>query len=159
MKKTWNVKIDEQMYNVELKNRKLIVNGEQMKLNSKLRKKMGLVHEEYEVPIGSKRALIVIKSMGAPQLVIDNRDCGTGEEYVPVKLPIWSYLFVALHFVNFINGAVGCLIAVCGLVITASVSCNKNLNIVVRVLLNVAVVVLAYAVVFGVAFAVSGLVY
>ena len=52
MGKLWNVKIDEQMYNLELKGKKLLVNGEDIKLK-KYRKKTGLIHEEYEFPLGS----------------------------------------------------------------------------------------------------------
>lgn len=159
MKNAWNVIVDEQMYNVALKNKKLLVNGEKIKLNRKVRKKMGLVHEEYEVPIGNKKALIVINTMKAPQLIIDNKDCATGEEYVPVKLPIWAYLFVVLHFVNFFNGALGALAALCGIVITYSVSGNTRMNTLIKLILNVVVVVIAYIIVFGVAFAVAGVVY
>lgn len=156
MSKKWDVKIDDQMYNLELKGKKLTINGETLKLN-KYKKKTGLIHEEYEVPVGSKTALLVIRSMSAPQLVIDNKDCATGEEYVPIKLPVWSYVFVVLHCINFINGAIGCGIAVIGIALTTSVSCNKKFSVIVKVLLDLAILVLAYAVVFGVAFLASGL--
>lgn len=156
MSKNWNVKIDEQMYNLELKGKKLTINGETLKLN-KYKKKTGLIHEEYEVPVGSKTALLVIRSMSAPQLVIDNKDCATGEEYVPIKLPVWSYVFVVLHCINFINGGIGWIMAVIGIALTTSVSCNKKFSVIVKVLLDLAILVLAYAVVFGVAFLVSGL--
>lgn len=156
MKKTWNVKIDEQMYNVELKNKKLIVNGESLKLKN-FKKKTGLVHEEYEIMLGEKPALLVIKTVSAPQLVVDNVDCATGEEYVPIKLPKWSYIFIILHFVNFLNGALGCLIGVFGIAATTSISCNRKMNVVIRVLLDVVVLVLAFALTFGIAFAVAGM--
>lgn len=47
MARVWNVKVDERMYAVQLKGRKVDVNGEKLKL-SKYKKKTGLVHEEYE---------------------------------------------------------------------------------------------------------------
>ena len=37
MGKLWNVKIDEQMYNLELKGKKLLVNGEDIKLKKYMR--------------------------------------------------------------------------------------------------------------------------
>ena len=123
--KKWNVKIDERMYDIELKGRKLLVNGEVMKLGP-YRKKTGLTHEEYEVPIGSKKALLVIRNLSAPVLAIDNRDCATGEEYVPVKMPGWSYVFVVLHCLNFFNGAIGALLAIIGIALTTSISCNRK---------------------------------
>lgn len=156
MSKKWDVKIDEQMYSVELKGKKAIINGEPLKLR-KYKKKTGLVHEEYEIPVGSKNALLVLRNMGASQLVIDGRDCATGEEYVPLKLPKWSYLFIALHCINFINGAVGWIMVVVGVTLTTSVSCNRKMNVAMRVLLDLAILILAYAVVFGVAFLVAGL--
>lgn len=156
MNNKWDVKIDEQMYNLELKGKKLVVNGETLKLKT-YKKKTGLIHEEYEVPVGPKTALLVIRSMAAPQLVIDNMDCATGEEYVPVKLPKWSWVFVALHCINFINGAIGWAMAVMGIALTTSVSCNKKMNVVMRVLVDIAILVFAYAIVFGVAFLINGL--
>lgn len=144
------------MYQVDLNNRKVKINGELLKLKG-YKKKTGLVTEEYEIPVGSKTALLVIKTMSAPQLVIDNKDCATGEDYVPTKLPGWAYVFVVLHCVNFLNGAIGCLLAVIGVVVTTSISCNRKLNVMVRVLLNLVVLILFFALVFGVAFLVAGL--
>lgn len=156
MSKKWNVKIDEQNYNVELKSNRLVVNGENLKLR-KYKKKTGLIHTEYEVPVGPKTALLVIRNLSAPQLVIDNKDCATGEEYVPKVLPKWSYIFAGLHFVNVINGALGVLMAIIGIALTTSISCNKKMNIALRVILDLAVLILSYAVVFGAAFLVAGM--
>lgn len=114
MSKQWNVKIDEQSYDVALKNaNKLMINGEELKLKA-YKKKTGLVHTEYEVPVGTKTALLIIRSMGTPQLIIDNKDCATGEDYVPVKLPKWAYIFIVLHCINVLNGALGIFLAIAG---------------------------------------------
>lgn len=157
MSKQWNVKIDEQSYDVALKGSyKLLVNGEELKLR-KYKKKTGLVHTEYEVPVGTKTALLIVRSMGTPQLVIDNKDCATGEDYVPVKLPAWAYVFIVLHCINVLNGVLGVFLAVAGVTITTSLSCNKKLNIAVRVILNLVVLILFWAVVFAVAFMAAGL--
>lgn len=156
MKKEWNVKIDDQMYTVSLKGRKVTVNNEVLKLY-KYKKKSGLVHEEYEIPIGAKTGLIVIKNMSAPQLVIDGRDCATGEEYEPIKIPKWAYIFVVLHFVNFLNGALGVVLAIIGLSLTVSVSCNKKMNVGIRILLDIGILVASIALVFGIAYLVAGI--
>ena len=142
MSKEWNVKIDDRMYNIELKGRKLKVNGENLKLR-KYRKKTGLVHEEYEIPVGSKNALLLLRNMGGTVLVIDNKDCATGEEYVPVKIPGWAYIFIVLHCVGFIGGAIGACLAVVGITLTASVSSNRKMNVFIRVILDLVILVLA----------------
>lgn len=151
MSKEWNVKIDDRMYNIELKGRKLKVNGENLKLR-KYRKKTGLVHEEYEIPVGSKNALLVLRNMGGTVLVIDDKDCATGEEYVPVKIPGWAYIFIVLHCVNFINGALGAFLAVVGISLTASVSSNRKMNVLIRVILDFVILVLAALAILAIAF-------
>lgn len=157
MSKQWNVKIDEQSYDVALKGSyKLLVNGEELKLR-KYKKKTGLVHTEYEVPVGTKTALLIVRSMGTPQLVIDNKDCATGEDYVPVKLPVWAYIFIVLHCINILNGVLGVFLAVAGVTITTSLSCNKKMNIAVRVILNLVVLILFWALIFALAFMAAGL--
>lgn len=159
MGKTWNVTVDGMGYYVELRNNKqVIVNGAVYKLKD-YRKKTGLIHTEYEIPVGFRNALLVIKSMSQPCLVIDNRDCETGEEYVPVKVPAWAYLFIALHFVNFMNGAIGGAMAAVGMIATVSVSTNRKFNIAVKILLDLAILVCTYAVVFGIAIALNMLLY
>lgn len=156
MKKDWTVKIDDQTYAIKLVNKKISVNGVNLK-KTDYKRKTGLVTEEYEFPVGSKTALLVIKNLSAPQLVIDNKDCATGEEYVPVKLPKWSYIFIVLHFINFLNGALGVLLAVIGIALTTSISNNRKMNTIVRVLLDLAVLVVMFALTFGIALFVAGL--
>ncbi len=157
MGKLWNVKIDEQMYNLELKGKKLLVNGEDIKLK-KYRKKTGLIHEEYEFPLGSKTAFLDLRNMNASVLVIDNKNCDTDEEYVPIKTPGWAYIFVVLHCLNFLNGALGAAFAVIGIMLTVSISSNRKMNVVVRVLLDLAILVVAVIAIFAVALMLTGLV-
>lgn len=156
MSKEWNLKIDDRMYNIELKGRKLKVNGENLKLR-KYRKKTGLVHEEYEIPVGSKNALLVLRNMGGTVLVIDDKDCATGEEYVPVKIPGWAYIFIVLHCVSFTGGALGAFLAVVGITLTASVSSNRKLNVFIRVLLDLVILIFAALAILGIAFMVYDL--
>lgn len=157
--KTWNVMVDGIGYYVELRNNKQIaVNGALLNLKD-YRVKTGMIQTDYEIPVGYKKALLVIRSMSEPCLVLDNRNCATGEEYVPVKMPVWAYVFIILHCGNFLNGAIGGVMAAVGILITASVSGNPKSNLVVKILIDVVVLAGAYAVVFAVAFALAGLLY
>lgn len=151
MGKTWNVMVDGIGFYVELMNKKqFAVNGAVYNLKD-YRRKTNSIQAEYEIPVGHKSALLVIRSMGQPCLVIDNRDCETGEEYVPFKLPAWAYIFIVLHFINFRNGAIGGAMAAVGMIATASVSANRKMNIAVRILIVIAILIGTYAIVFGVA--------
>lgn len=160
MKNSWSVMIDEKPYAVQLNNRKLLINGEKVKLKS-YKKKIGLLEslitEEYEIPLGSKTALLVLQNMKSPQLVIDNKDCATGEEYVPLNMPKWSYLFILLHFANFINGAIGCCFAIAGIAATTAISANKKFSPMVKLVIDLVILVLFFAVTFGIGYAVYSL--
>lgn len=155
MAASWNVTIDGNYYNVELiKNNKVVVNGQELKLKD-YRVKTGMIHTEYEIPVGPKRALLVIMSMKQPQLVIDGRDCTTGAEYVPIKIPVWSYIFIVLHCINFMNGAMGGALAAVGILATVSVSTNNKMNIALKILVNLAILIVVYVIIFGLALIMS----
>lgn len=153
MGKKWDVRVDEKAYTVERRGAKVLVNGEAFKFR-KLYNKRGFFHSEYRVPVGSKMALLVVNMMGSARLIIDDKDCATGEDYVPQKLPGWAWIFVVLHFINCLNGAIGALVAVIGLMATYSVSCNRKINVVVRVLLDIVILAAALGIVFGIALAI-----
>ncbi len=154
MSKKWDVRVDEMPYTIERKGAKILVNGEAFKIR-KLYNKKGFFQTEYRVPVGSKMALLVINMMGSARLVIDDKDCATGEDYVPQKLPGWAWIFVVLHFINCLNGALGALVAIIGLMATFSISCNRKMNVVVRVLLDIVILVAALGIVFGIALALA----
>lgn len=138
MANSWNVNIDDNGYYIELNKNKVCINGQDIKLKDYIRK-TGFIHTEYEIPVGSQKVLLVVRSLSAPHLYIDNRDCETGEEYVPMKIPGWAYIFMVLHCFNFLNGAIGGALGVFGIALTAAIACNKKMNIAVRVLLNIIV--------------------
>lgn len=157
MANVWNVKVDERPYSIKLKGGKVIINDEKMKLKDFVKKK-GWLQMEYEFPVGSKKALLVAGSyVGGNKLVIDGKDCATGEEYVPLKMPKWAYIFIVLHFVNFINGAIGVLLAFIGISATAAISGNRKMNVVVRVLLDFIILVAIYTVIIGIAIAINSI--
>lgn len=156
MSKKWNVKIDDKPYEIEYKNN-LIINGEKHKLKQ-FKKRTKMFTTEFDVPIGSKTALLVVGNFNNTHLVIDGKDCATGEDYVPVKLPGWAYIFIVLHLINFLNGAIGALLAVLGCTLTTAVSCNPRMNIFVKILLNIAIVILSVIVVFSLAIAANSIV-
>ena len=53
---------------------------------------------------------------------------------------------------NFINGALGALLAIAGVAATISISCNTKMPVIVRVLLDIVLVFI-----FGIAIAAAGL--
>ncbi len=157
--KTWNVTSDGAGYYVELKNNKqVVVNGAVLNLKE-YRVKTGMLQTEYEIPVGFRKALLIIRSMSQPRLIMDNRDCATGEEYVPFKTPAWAYVFIVLHCGNFLNGALGGALAAVGMLTAASVSSNQKLNLALRIIINIVILIAAYAIMFGIAFALTGLWY
>lgn len=157
MSKTWNVKIDDYPYVISVGGSKVTINNEKTKLKNYL-KKRGWIQMEYEIPVGSKKALLVVGGfVNSVRLIIDGKDCATGEDYVPMTLPKWAYIFIALHALNLMNGAIGALLAIAGISLTASISSNPRLNTAVKVILDILMVVLAVIVVFAIAIAIAAI--
>lgn len=156
MGKKWNVKIDDKVYDIEYKN-KLIINGEKFKMKQ-FKKKTRLLTVEYDIPVGSKMALLECGGFSIARLIIDGKDCATGEDYVPAKLPVWAYIFIVMHCVNFLNGAIGAMLAVLGCTLTAAVACNTRLNILVRILINIGIVILSAFLIISIALAANGII-
>lgn len=135
MGKSWNVTIDSVPYAIQLKPYDIVINGEKTRLKS-LYSKRTMLQSQYTVSVGSKEALLVLGMFGHANLVIDGKDCATGEDYVPLVVPKWAYVFIVLHLVNLINGLLGVLIAFIGIGATISVSTNRKFSTPVKVLLD-----------------------
>lgn len=108
--KVWNIDVEGIPYKVEyIKNKVIINNGEPVKI-TKLKKLSGnAVETNYELPIENGDVVLHVRGSNSI-LSYCNRDCETGEEYVPMTIPKWVWIFVVLHALNFlflIGGAVG----------------------------------------------------
>lgn len=160
--KAWDVIINGQSYHVELKGSKIAVNGTTMKLKD-LKKERKMHYGTWEIPLGGTRAILYGSGWLAgiqQRLVMDGRDVATGEEYRPVeKLPVWAYIFIVLHAVNLLNGAFGACLAVIGITATISISANEKFPLAVKLLLSLALLVIAAVMIFGMAVGIGGLIY
>ena len=158
--KPWNVVVDGRQYEIKARGGSLVVNGEKNKLKNLMSKKDGM-WKIYELPLGPKKAEYYVNTwIGGAKLAMDGVDCATGKPFSAPKLPKWAYVF----FIGFLalaalGGAMGWLAAVVGIVATTSVSCNESFSIPVRVLLDLVILVACWAVVFGIAMVVAGLIY
>lgn len=127
------------IYEVKAKGYKLVVNGEAVKLKNLMSKKSGM-WKIYELPLGAKKAEYYVNNwIGGVKLVMDGVDCATGKPFTAPELPKWAYVFLIVHlaYILFLmGGALGVLMAFLGMVATISVSCNKNMSVAVRVLLD-----------------------
>ena len=95
------------------------------------------------------------------KLVMDGLDCATGKPYTAQKLPKWAYLFLIIHlaYILFLmGGALGVLMAFLGIMATISVSCNSNMPVGVRVLVDIGIAVAFALVDLGVVFLIGSLI-
>lgn len=152
---SWNVVVDGRNYQIKQKSYSLVINGEKTKLKNLMSKKDGMFRV-YDVPVGNKTAKYYVNSwVGGSKLAMDGIDCATGQPFTPPAMPKWGYIFMVIHCLNFMNGALGALLALVGVMATVSISCNTRLSVPVRVLLDIAMVIVCAVVVFGVAIAVA----
>lgn len=133
----WNLEVQGVPYKIELKKNKVSVNGnEPVKLN-KLARKSTFTETNYSIMIEGKEAVLHIRQFGGPILSYDGRDCATGEEYIPAKMPAWTWVFIVLHAIDFfllIGGAIGAALQVLVIAAMASVASNTKKSTGMRVL-------------------------
>ena len=133
----WNFEAQGIPYRVELKKNKVSVNGgDPVKLN-KLSRKSTLLETGYSMTIEGKEAVIHIRQFGTPVLSYDGRDCTTGEEYIPVKVPGWVWVFIVLHAIDFfflIGGAIGAAVQILVIFWMATIASKTEKPTALRVL-------------------------
>lgn len=154
--KPWNITIDEKPYQIKMKGASLIINEtEQRKLKQLLSHKEGMF-KVYDVPLGSKTAKLYVNSwVGGVTLAMDGVDCATGAPYTVPILPKWAYLFMILHCFYFTGGVIGALFAIAGMSMTISISCCSRFSLLTRIFLNIAVVVMFFLMLLGIALSIS----
>lgn len=149
--KPWNVSVDGQNYQIMAKGNSLVVDGEKSKLKELNSRKEGMFRV-YELPLGQKKAYYYVNTwIGGATLVMDGVDCATGQLYSPPKMPGWAYVFMALHCLNFANGALGAMLAVAGIGATMSISCNTRMPLPVRIFLDLLLLIAMVVIIFSVA--------
>ena len=155
----WSVVVDGQVHQVRSKGASLIIDGEKTKLKDLMSRKEG-IYKVYQVPVGGKTAQCYVNTwVGGMKRAIDGIDCATGAAFTPPEMPKWAYVFMVIHCLNFLNGALGALLAIVGIMATISISSNTRLSVPVRILLDIAMVAVCIIVVFAVAFALASALY
>ncbi len=158
----WNFEVQGIPYRVELKKNAISVNGaEPVKLN-KLAKKSSLTETHYSMMIEGKEAVLHVRQFGAVVLSYDGRDCATGEEYIPAKMPGWAWVFIVLHVIDFfflVGGAIGGILQVFIVTAIAAVASNRKKSTGVRVLVCIGIWLLSTIAQFILAVGIASLMY
>lgn len=160
MSQKWNVTVDGEGYEIKyINNKKIIVNDKELRLKD-YQKNLTMTTTEYEIPLGSQKALLIVGSLNRAQLIMNGVDCGSEEAQAlesaqtpeAVVLPKWTYIFVILHCVNFVNGLSGCVMAIIGIGSIKLVNDSKRFNEKQEIMVDLIILLLLYAMTFGKAF-------
>ena len=151
----WNFEIQNVPYKIELKKNKVSINNAEPVKLTKFSRKSNLLETNYSIMIEGKEAVLHIRQFGAPILSYEGRDCATGEEYVPTKVPVWGWIFVVLHALDFIfliTGWLGGIIQVLVISAIATVASNTKKPVGMRIAVCAGIWLLSTAVQFVLAF-------
>lgn len=160
MSQKWNVTVDGEGYEIKyINNKKIIVNDKELRLKD-YQKNLTMTTTEYEIPLGSQKALLIVGSLNRAQLIMNGVDCGSEETRAPESaqtleaavLPKWTYIFVILHCVNFVNGLSGCAMAIIGIGSIKLVNDSKRFNEKQEIVVDLIILLLLYTMTFGKAF-------
>lgn len=149
MGRKWNVTVDDKVYDIEyINNKKIIVNGKELRLKD-YQTNITMTTTEHEIPLGEKKACLIVRSLNDVQLSIDGTDCASGEEFVPARAPKWAGIFILLQCVNILNGLSGCATAIIGIGLTGMVSSHTKLSVTKKIVFDVLILAATYAMTFG----------
>ena len=160
MSQVWNVTVDGEGYEIKyINNKKIIVNDRELRLKD-YQKNLTMTTTEYEIPLGSQKALLIVGGLNSARLIMDGVDCGSKEADAPESaqapgtavLPKWAYIFVILHCINFVNGLSGCAMAILGIGSIKLINDSKKFNERQEIIVNLIILLLLYAMTFGKAF-------
>ena len=160
MNQKWNVAVDGEEYEIKyINNKKIIVNDKELRLKD-YQKNLSMTTTEYEIPLGSQKALLIVGSLNRAQLIMNGVDCGSEEAHAPESaqapetavLPKWAYIFVILHCVNFVNGLSGCAMAILGIGSIKLINDSRKLSERQEIMVDLIILLLLYAGTFGKAF-------
>ncbi len=135
-KQSWNVQINGFPYTIEASVKEVSVNPGETASFKKFKKSGSMFDQIYEIPVDGTSVYLHIDFFGKRTLVVDGIDCNTGEAFVPFKMPGWGWIFVILHAINFfmlVGGAIGGVLAVLMLGLTARIASNSKDKTAVRV--------------------------
>lgn len=133
----WNFEVQGIPYKIELKKNKVSINRAEPVALKNFKRKSNFIETNYSMMLGGKEAILHMRQFGAPVLSYEGRDCATGEEYIPVKVPGWTWVFIVLHAIDFfflIGGAVGGMLQFLIAAAMATVASNTKMSTGVRVL-------------------------
>lgn len=157
--KPWVIQAGANQYEICIKGQKVLINGQAYPLKNITKVRKAAIFYEYHLPIEGAEVLMVT-GIWAPELVVDGRYVASGKEYVALsKVPGWSYIFLVLHAINLINGAIGGALAVVGAFATMRVSCEQRLPTAMRVVISILILAACYIAVFVIAFILALLFY
>lgn len=160
MSQKWNVNVDGEECEIKyINNKKIIVNDKELRLKD-FQKNLTMTTTEFEIPIGSQKALLIVRSLNSAQLIMNGADCGSEATQAPESaqtpgistLPKWTYIFVILHCVNFVNGLSGCAMAIIGIGSIKLVNDSKRFSEKQEIIIDLIILLLLYAMTFGRAF-------
>lgn len=137
----WAVQVCDEMHQIKFaKNKVTIDNGDPLNLKSfQFAKVDG--GKEYYIPFGNEAVVLYISAQ-PPILSYRGIDCATGEPYVPMKAPAWSYVFWGLFLLDFlllVGGALGGAINLGAAVIVNSIAANRKKSVGSRVAICLAI--------------------
>ena len=153
----WNVQIDGVQYLVEYMKGSIFINGgEAFKLRSlertgTLRKDKQL---NYTVPLAGKELNLVISAGSGISLIMDGMDLGTYPDGAGAnqKAPAWTVVFYVLYFIDYwgimggaVGGAIGGLLLGTAAVVTFMVAKSEKLSTGVKLVICIALYVVATA--------------
>lgn len=154
--KKFHIELQGKAYDIKLKSfGRIDINGTIYKLRSLPHRNVVFIPMEYDLPIPEGKVMLV-SGMFTMQLVVDGVNQSTKKPHTSIaKVPAWAYVLAILDFSMCLGGgAIPVLLAVVAFYLTLRLSVSSY-SLAFRVSLSVGMLILGWAIILLLAFAIA----
>lgn len=158
--KTFHIEVQGKPYTIKLKSfGRIDINGTIYKLRSLPHRNILFIPMEYDLPIPEGK-VVLVSGMFSMQIVVDGMNQSTHKPHTPIaKVPAWAYVLAILDFSMCLGGgAIPVILAVVAFYLTLKISVT-NYSLAFRVSLSVGMLILGWALILLLAFAIAMAIY
>ncbi len=142
--KTWDITVNGINYHIGYTWRKVYINDEVYKFSNLKSVNKGYLFYEHYLPIPGAEVMLTT-GFTSMELIVDGKNAKTGREYhLRGELPKWSWIFIAIHLINLMNGLIGGLFCAIGVYMTIYISSSKKLSIYAKIFINLSILIVCY---------------
>lgn len=149
--RTYNIEVGGTPYVIKQRAYSVEINGQRYAYRKLSGRRVLFLTLEVDLPIPEGEVMLVM-GMWSMELVVNGVRVRSGKPYAPIgKVPAWAYVVCVLDLLHIVNGALGGVAAIIGILLTIRLSVSEDLAPALRLALSLVYLVASWIVLFLIA--------